>query len=115
MTAALQPLGALALCYAGMAALALAMDRHHQQWRGKDASPAARHVLRAAGALLLAAALWPCVVLWGVGAGLVGWAGFLTAGALMLAFLLPYGARLAAVLVPAGAVFGLWASMWISV
>ncbi|KQV90054.1 hypothetical protein ASD15_25605 [Massilia sp. Root351] len=111
MMAALQTLGALALCYAGMAALALAMDRHHQQWRGRDATPLARSSLRVAGALLLAAALLSCSDLWGVGAGVVGWTGFLTAGALILAFLLPYGARLGAALAPVSAIFGLWTTL----
>lgn len=111
MMAALHTLGALALSYAGMASLALAMDRHHQQWRGRDAPFALRRTLRTAGALFLAMALLPCIDLWGTGAGIVAWLGLLTAGALLLALLLPYGARLAAALAPVAAISGLWISL----
>nr|WP_187670131.1 DUF3325 domain-containing protein [Pseudomonas carbonaria] len=86
---------ALALSYAGMAGLCLGMDRHHVQvWPRK--SRARQRLLRLAGWLLLAAALWPCLRAWGGAVGTVVWCGVLTAGALALVLLLPYRPRLAA-------------------
>jgi hypothetical protein len=86
-------LTAVALTYAGMAALALAIDRHHRQAFGADAAPTARNALRGAGSLLLALAVTPCVHLWGPGAGVVAWTGMLTTGALLSTLLLPYWPR----------------------
>jgi hypothetical protein len=86
-------LTAIALTYAGMAALALAIDRHHRQAFGADAAPTTRATLRIAGSLLLALAIAPCVHLWGFGAGMVAWTGMLTTGALLAALLLPYWPR----------------------
>jgi hypothetical protein len=83
------------LAYAGFAGLCLAMDRHHAQVWGRDASPRARWGLRGAGWLLLTLALWPCVAAWGATVGVVVWLGFLTAGALLLVGLLPYAPRAA--------------------
>ena len=95
---------ALLLASAGMTALALAIDRHHRQVYGADATPGARLVLRVAGAVLLALAIYPCVLLWGSGAGFVAWIGMLTVGALLAAGLLPYWpARIAPLAVAAGA------------
>lgn len=87
-------LTALALCYAGMTGLALALDRHHRQVYACDAPPRRRMRLRVAGALMLALGMLPCVVLWGPGAGLVAWVGMLTIGALLPAMLLPYWPRM---------------------
>jgi hypothetical protein len=85
---------ALALAYAGMAGLCLAMERHHKQvWR-RHAAPAAARRLRYGGALLLALALWPCLAGWGASVGPLLWLGVLSAGALPLALLLPYAPRL---------------------
>jgi hypothetical protein len=86
-------LTALALTYAGMAALALAIDRHHRQAFGADAAPRTRDLLRIAGAVLLVLAAPPCVHLWGAGGGTVAWVGMLTIGALLSAGVLPYWAR----------------------
>lgn len=94
-------LTALALSYAGMSALSLAIDRHHRQVYGSDASPRARLQLRVAGCLLLALAMLPCVLLWGPGAGFVAWLGMLTIGALIAAIALPYWTRWAAPLAAA--------------
>ncbi|WP_219115513.1 DUF3325 domain-containing protein [Janthinobacterium sp. UMAB-56] len=85
---------ALGLSYAGMASLSLAMDRHHGQVWGRDAAPNVRRVLQLAGAMLLALAIWPCVAGWSVSVGVVAWLGFIGAGALLVALLLPYAPRL---------------------
>lgn len=91
MRGLLAALGALALSWAGMAALGLAMDRHHAQWSGHEApAPLQRAGLRVGGGLLLAAALWRCAAVWGPGVGLVAWSGWLTAGALLVAATLAY-------------------------
>ncbi|RZT10388.1 Protein of unknown function [Duganella sp. CF402] len=84
---------ALGLSYAGMAALSLAIDRHHRQVYGCDAPGRRRSMLRAAGSVLLILALLPCVLLWGAGAGCVAWLGVLTVGALAAALQLPYWPR----------------------
>ena len=73
---------ALSLCYAGLSGLCLAMNRHHQQvWARKAA--ARQHGLRIAGWLLLALALWPCVLAWGAAVGMVLWLGWLALGGLL--------------------------------
>ncbi len=99
---------ALALCYAGMAALALAMDRHHEQVTGQGDVPGPRRqALRWGGGLLLALALAACAAAWGLTVGLVAWCGFLTAGGLAVAWLLPYAPRQAAVAALAALLLGL--------
>lgn len=85
---------ALGLAYAGMASLSLAMDRHHGQVLGRDAAPNVRRALQLAGAVLLALAIWPCVAGWSATVGVVAWLGFISAGALLVALLLPYAPRL---------------------
>ena len=85
---------ALGLTYAGMASLSLAMDRHHGQVFGRDAAPTVRRALQLAGSLLLALAIWPCVAGWSASVGVVAWLGFLSAGALGVALLLPYAPTL---------------------
>jgi hypothetical protein len=89
---------ALTTSYAGMAGLCLAMDRHHGQVWGRDASPTLRHVLRALGTVLLAGGFLLCMGAWGGAIGPVVWVGFLSAGALALVLLLPYAPRFAGVL-----------------
>lgn len=95
-----------ALCYAGMTAICLSMDRHHTQVRGRK-SPALQRLLRPAGWALLVLALWPCVGAWGSSVGVVIWFGFLSAGALALVLLLPYQPKGAAWLMGLGLVGGL--------
>nr|WP_315182943.1 DUF3325 domain-containing protein [uncultured Albidiferax sp.] len=95
MSVAMAAVAAMLLAYAGFAGLCLAMDRHHAQVWGRDASPRARRCLRGAGWLLLALAVWPCVAAWGPSVGVVVWLGFLSAGALVLVGLLPYAPRAA--------------------
>lgn len=89
---------AFALSFADMAGLCLAMDRHHAQVWKRDTSTSARWSLRTLGWLLLAMALVPSVAAWGSTVGVVVWLGFLSAGALLLAVLLPYAPRVASVL-----------------
>lgn len=94
MTAASAPVVTLALCLAGMAALSLAMDRHGEHLTGRgEPSRKVRIAARAIGALLLALALWRCVVAWGPSVGPVAWCGGLTAGALLAAGLLTWRPR----------------------
>lgn len=85
---------ALGLAYAGMASLSLAMDRHHGQVFGRDPAPTLRRALQLAGSVLLALAIWPCVAGWSATVGVVAWLGFLSAGALGVALLLPYAPKL---------------------
>ena len=88
----------LASSYAGMAGLCLAMDRHHEQVWGRDASALVRRLLRVAGVVLLAGGFATCLGAWGGAIGPVVWVGFLSAGALSLVLLLPYAPRFAGVL-----------------
>ena len=103
---------AFALSYAGMAGLCLAMDRHHAQVWKRDASVRTRWGLRTGGWLLLALAIVPCIAAWGATVGVVVWLGFLSAGALLLAGLLPYAPRAASVL---AGVFTVGGSGWLVV
>ena len=84
---------ALGLSYAGMASLSLAMDRHPGQVFGRDAAGHVRRALQLAGSALLALAIWPCVAGWSATVGVVAWLGFISAGALLVALLLPYAPR----------------------
>ncbi len=70
------------LALAGMAFLALGMERHFPEVLGR---PGLRRGWRAAGCLLLAAALMQCVAARGFAIGLVLWSGLLSAGVLAVA------------------------------
>lgn len=70
----------LALAFAGMSALAFAMERHYEQLTGVRNRPPVRR-LRCLGAALLLAVLLPCVWAWGATVGSVAWLGFVSAGA----------------------------------
>ena len=98
----------LALAHAGMAALSFAMDRHHEQLtHQRQQMPLQRRaLLRLAGVVLLMAAVVPCVMAWGGTVGSVAWLGFLSAGALLVALLLPYRPRAIACLAACAAAFG---------
>jgi hypothetical protein len=87
---------ALSLSYAGFAALALAMRRHHRQIWNRDPTGGLRHVYRAAGVLLLGLAFAACVVDDGWLIGPVTWFAVLSASALLFDFILPYAPRAAA-------------------
>lgn len=81
-----------ALCYAGLSALCLAMDRHYADLHGRGAEPPAplRRRLQWTGSVALAAALAWAMHLAGGGYGLVYWVGSLTGCGLLLIWLLPY-------------------------
>jgi hypothetical protein len=107
MTTSYASLLSLALAYAGMAGLGFAMDRHYEQLtRSRETPPRHRVLLRVGGAVLLVAAAVPCVIAWGATVGPVAWLGFLSAGALPLALMLPYRPRAAAWLAGIAAVAG---------
>lgn len=96
------------LAYAGMAALCLAMDRHHGQvFGGREPSSGLRAQLRVAGAALLVAALSASLLAWGSGVGWVVWLGCLSAGALLTAGLWSAWPRTAAAVAVPGAAWGL--------
>lgn len=91
MNEVLISLAALALCFAGMSALSLAMDRHYEQFTGhSEPPPLQRRWLRGFGSAALALAVWPCVAHWGWGIGLTAWCAWLTAGGMAVAWTLPY-------------------------
>lgn len=87
---------ALALAYAGLAALCLAMDRHHAQLLQREPTALSRRLLRLAGWPLLLLAAWPCVALWGASIGAVVWAGMLSVAGLLLVLLQGCRPRIAA-------------------
>jgi hypothetical protein len=104
----------LALAFAGMAALAFAMERHYAQLTGAHELPSARaRQLRCLALPLLTAALFPCVWAWGATVGSVAWLGFLSAGALGCAAMISatprWAARTASVAGPVAALALAWA------
>lgn len=108
MTAVCSLAVALALSYAGMAGLSLAMDRHWEQVTGHSEVPVARRrVLRPASGVLLALALLACTGAWGATVGFVAWCGLLTAGGLLVAWLMAYRPRHAVVSAGVALVLGL--------
>lgn len=99
---------ALTLAFGGMAGLAFAMDRHDAQLTQRREAPARqRHALRWGGAALLALAAVPCVAAWGGSVGAVAWLGFLSTGALPVAWGLPYRPRFVAWTAALGGTLGL--------
>lgn len=114
MTAGTACAVALALSYAGMAGLSLAMDRHCEQVTGHSEVPLSwRRMLRATSGVLLALALLACTGAWGVTVGFVAWCGFLTAGGLLVAWLMAYRPRQAVASGGAALVLGLMG--WLAV
>ena len=83
---------AISLGYAGFTALCLAMERHHAEHFGKQATaPQRRARWRWLGWTLLAISFVLCVQARGWGLGIVLWVGTLTASSLVLVLgLLPY-------------------------
>lgn len=76
---------ALLCVVAGMALLALGMERHHRQVFGRGARGGQLLLLRCSGGLLLALALLSCALGWGVSMGIVLWSGLLSVGVLISA------------------------------
>ncbi|GAB2823185.1 hypothetical protein GCM10027276_26990 [Comamonas piscis] len=104
---------AWALAFAGMTALAFAMDRHHEQLTGERQIARGRsRLLRLLGSLLLAAALLPSVSGWGATVGVVAWLGWVSAGALVavvwIAAAPRWAARAAAALAPLALLGVMW-------
>lgn len=79
------------LALAGFAALALAMDEHHEWLLGVPPAPARRLTLRLLGGGLLAVSFLAAISPWGVGLGTVAWCGLLTAAAGPLVLARTYG------------------------
>ncbi|WP_370679470.1 DUF3325 domain-containing protein [Comamonas sp. GB3 AK4-5] len=104
---------ALALSFAGMAALAFAMDRHYEQLTGRYELPAAqRWMLRCVGTVALAAAVFPCVAAWGATVGAVAWLGWISLAALAVVGLISAAPRWAAGLAWAALLAGAPAFIW---
>lgn len=83
-------IAAFALCYAGLSALSLAMNRHHQQVLKQAPSQRRTHGLRSTGWALLVLSLVGCMMGWGASVGAVVWFGVVSAAAPVVVLLLPY-------------------------
>lgn len=86
---------AFCLTYAALAALCLAMDRHHADVFGDDPPPRRRLALRVAGWALLGLSLWAAAAPRGWAYGSTQWTGMLALDGLLLIVLLPYAPRAA--------------------
>ena len=82
------------LCYAGLTALCLSMDRHHADLLGSKPRQRRRLGLKLLGWLSLGLSLWAAVVAAGWGLGVVQWFAELMLSALLLVLLMPYRPRL---------------------
>ena len=91
------PLLAFVASYAGFAALAFAMDRHHRQLRERSSTTGVRLGLRVIGAVSLSHAFYASVTYAGWSIGPVLWFGMISASALVLVVVLAYAPRVAAV------------------
>lgn len=113
MTTLMASLLAWALAFAGMLALALAMERHHAALNScLSMTPWRCRMLRTSGLLLLAAAAGPCVQAWGTPVGMVAWLGFLSASALLTVAGLAVVPRVVAVAASAAALIALGVWFW---
>jgi|EndMetStandDraft_4_1072995.scaffolds.fasta_scaffold05873_7 hypothetical protein len=81
------------LSLAGLAALALAMKKHHRDLWGQPAPPARTLALRGAGWLLVSASLSVAVISNGVLAGIALWLGMVTITGLAVAMTLTFAGR----------------------
>jgi hypothetical protein len=93
---------AIALAYAGLTCLCVAMDRHHRQVFGRVPAVRTALALRLLGAALLALSVLPSVTSFPGSMGIVAWFGVVTAAGLVLVFTLPYAPRVSAVLAVVG-------------
>ena len=84
---------AATLSYAALAALALAMPRHHRSVFGREATARRRLAFRASGWALLGLSLASAVRGEGWAIGLVAWCATLTAAGLALTLLLAFRPR----------------------
>lgn len=89
----------------GLSALSLAMDRHHEdcRGRGRQPAPALRRGLQAAGVSALLLSLWAAIASHGSAQGWVFWFGAMTAAALAVVLTLAYVPRRAMALLRASA------------
>lgn len=83
-------LAAVVLSFAGFAALAVSMARHHRDLFGRPPERRLMLALRAAGWLLLAAAFAPAIRHSGPAIGIVLWFGIATLTAMSVALMLTY-------------------------
>ena len=74
-----------ALLLWGLVAVALAMDRQHEQWLHRRAGPRLRRVLRVGGTAAIAISLACAVAGLGGALGVLTWLGLLTPAALAVA------------------------------
>ena len=100
----------LTLAYAGLTALAMAMNRHHQAALGARPPAARLRAFRIIGWVLMALMVASCLRLWPTGLALSMALGLVTLAGLPLVFLLPYRPRLMVRLAPILPVRGLVAS-----
>ncbi len=89
---------ALSLSYAGFAALAFSMQRHHRQLRACAPTRGQVLGLKMAGWSALAASFAASIIAWGSVIGPVAWFGVLSGGALGFTLLLAFRPRTAATL-----------------
>jgi hypothetical protein len=80
----------LLLSFAGFAALALSMPKHHRDLFAKNYRLLWEVALRSVGWALLAASLAPAIIGQGVSIGIVLWIGSATVAAIGVAMLLAY-------------------------
>ncbi|GJE61666.1 DUF3325 domain-containing protein [Methylobacterium trifolii] len=80
----------LALCFSGLAALALSLDRHHRDAFLRRVPPGRARSLRAAGWAGIGLSLAAAIALEGWNFGPVQWIGALTGGALLVVAFLSY-------------------------
>mgnify|MGYP001304141961 CR=1 FL=1 len=84
--------------YSGLAAVCLAMNRHHRQLWHRPATARRSWLLRLVGACLLVASLLASTAVAGVPRGVVAWFGILPLATLTLIVLLPFSPRTAGIL-----------------
>ncbi len=96
------------VCFAGFAALALAMPKHWRTIVPGSATPPAL-AFRIAAAVLLTVACAVLVHAYGAAVGSVAWFGTLTAGALLVVMALTFPATVALLVTGAAAAGALWA------
>jgi len=100
----------LLLAYGGMVALCQGMERNFKLVWQCEPSLLLRRALRLLGWGLLLASFVSCVWAWGWAMGPVGWFGVISLAALVVAWLLPYQARIAVIFPVAG--IPLWLLVW---
>jgi len=83
-------LASMVLSFAGFAALACSMTKHHRDLFGKGPSQERERALRLAGWMLLTLSVTPAIVQSGMSIGIVLWFGILTVAAVLVALLLTY-------------------------